>query len=114
MRFFADVSALALSLSDVELGTRYNGTPVLRAGGCFMAGPATHPSASPHSIVVPFDVDERGSLVEDAPTTYYVTAHYEKYPVVLVSLPHIDKNSLLDLLKNARRLALAKSRPRTR
>jgi hypothetical protein len=109
---FAEVSALALRLGNVEPGTRYDGSPVLRAAGCFMAGPATHPSASPHSIVVPFDIDDRAALIEDAPATYYVTAHYEKYPVVLVRLAHIDETSLLDLLGAARRLALAKSRPR--
>ena len=112
MKAFADVAALALRLVDVELGTRYDGSPVLRAGGCFMAGPATHRSASSHTIVVPFDMDERPALLEDAPATYYVTAYYEKYPVVLVRLANIDKDSLLDLLKNARRLAIAKSRLR--
>ena len=75
---------VGLTLPGVESGTRYDGSPVLKAGGCFMAGLATHPSAEPASLVVRMDVEQRQWLLEDAPATYYVTDYYEKYPVVLV------------------------------
>ena len=79
---FNIVRSVGLSLPDVEDGTRYDGSPVLRLGGCFMAGLATHRSAEPDTLVVRVDFDERELLLQDAPDTYYVTDDYRKYPVV--------------------------------
>ena len=77
-----------------------------------MAGVATHPSAEPGTLVVRVGLDERVSLLEDAPETYYVTDYYRPYPVVLVRLAHIDIDALRDLLAVSWRLALAKTRRR--
>ncbi|MEQ1912378.1 MAG: hypothetical protein ABMA15_26385 [Vicinamibacterales bacterium] len=41
---FDAVKAVGLLLPDVEATTRYDGSPVLKMGGCFMAGLATHRS----------------------------------------------------------------------
>ena len=73
---FNIVRTVGLTLPDVEDGTRYDGSPVLRLGGCFMAGLATHRSAEPHTLVVRVAFDERDLLLEDAPETYYVTDYY--------------------------------------
>ena len=109
---FAAVRAVGLSLPDVEDGTRYNGSPVLRLGGCFKAGLATHQSAEPDTLVVRVDFDERELLLEDAPETYYVTDYYRKYPLVLVRLPRVDRDMLTDLLSVSWRLTSAKGRNR--
>src|SRR5262249_22815089 len=109
---FAEVRSVGLTLPDVEAATRYDGSPVLKVGGCFMAGLATHPSAEPETLVVRCGVDERALLLEDAPETYYVTDYYRKYPLVLVRLSHIDRDALHDLLSVSRRLTLAKTRTR--
>jgi hypothetical protein len=103
---------VGLTLADVEATTRYDGSPVLKVGGCFMAGLATHPSAEPETLVVRFAIEERAALIEDAPETYYVTDYYRKYPVVLVRLSHIDRDALKDLLSVSRRLTLAKGASR--
>ena len=84
------VRTVGLALPDVEAATKYDGSPVLKMGGCFMAGLATHRSAEPETLVVRAGMDERAWLLEDAPQTYYVTDYYRNHPVVLVRLSRID------------------------
>jgi len=107
---FETVRAVGLTLPDVESATRYDGSPLLKVGGSFMAGLATHPSAEPATLVVRADADERELLIEDAPQTYYVTDYYRKYPLVLARLSRLDRDSLRDLLSMSRRLTLSKTR----
>ena len=109
---FERVRRIGVLLPGVESVTRYDGAPVLKACGCFMAGLATHPSAEPGSLVVRIDTDERQWLLEDAPETYYVTDYYEKYPLVLVRTSRVDENALRDLLAVSHRLTMAKARRR--
>lgn len=108
---FAIVRTVGLSLPDVEAATRYDGSPVLKLGGCFMAGLATHRSAEPDTLVVRIAFDEREWLLQDAPETYYLTDYYRKYPLVLVRLSHIDRDALSDLLSVSWHLTAAKTRP---
>ena len=105
---FARIRRLGMTLPEVESATRYDGSPVLKAGGCFMAAVASHPSAEPASVVVRMDVDQRHWLLEDAPETYYVTDYYEKYPLVLVRAARVGDDALRDLLAVSRTLTLAK------
>jgi hypothetical protein len=109
---FERVREVGLALPDVEAATRYDGAPVLKAGGCFMACLAMHPSAEPDTLVVRVGFEERGYLLEDAPDTYYLTDDYRDHPVVLVRLSHIDREALRDLLSVSRRLTLTKARKR--
>ena len=106
---FEIVRLVGLTLPDVEATTRYDGSPVLKAGGCFMAGLATHPSAEPATLVVRSAFEDRAWLLEDAPHTYYVTDYYCGLPVVLVRLARIDREALRDLLTVSWRLTLAKA-----
>jgi hypothetical protein len=112
VRAFERVKAVARGLPDVEAAIRYDGAPVLKAGGCFMAGIATHPSAEPDSLVVRVGLEERSYLLEDAPETYYVTDYYRGLPVVLVRLSRLDRDALRDVLSVSWRLTMAKSRRR--
>ena len=105
---FNRVARLGLELPGVEVTSRYDGTPLLKVAGCFMASLATHASAEPGTLVVRADLDERHWLLEDAPDTYYLTDHYRKYPVVLARLSRLDRDALRDLLAESRRLTLAK------
>jgi hypothetical protein len=107
---FAAVRKVGLTLPNVESATRYDGAPVLKAGGCFMAAIATHPSAERDSLVVRVDLDDRDALLEDAPDTYYITDSYRPYPVVLVRLSRVNADAVRDLLSVSWRLAMAKSR----
>ena len=43
---FETVQAVGLALPDVEVAVRYDGSPVLKAAGCFMAGLALIPRPS--------------------------------------------------------------------
>jgi len=85
---------------------------VLRVGGAFMAGLASHESAEPGTLVVRSAAEDRRWLLEDAPEIYYLTDYYRKHPVVLARLAHLDREALRDLLSVSRRLTLGKARIR--
>jgi hypothetical protein len=105
---FDTVKAVGLQLPGVEAATKYDGSPLLKVGGSFMAGLATHPSAEPDTLVVRAGMDEREWLLADAPETYYLTDYYRNYPLVLVRLSRIDREALRDLL-SVSRLTLEKT-----
>jgi hypothetical protein len=111
---FETVRTVGLALPDVEATTKYDGSPVLKMGGCFMAGLATHRSAEPGTLVVRAGFEEREWLLDDAPETYYLTDYYRSYPLVLVRLSRIDEDALRDLLSVSWRLTLPKARKRGR
>ena len=111
---FEMVRTVGLALPDVEAARRYDGSPVLKLGGAFMAGRATHPSAEPDTLVVRSGFEEREWLIADAPETYYLTDYYRSYPLVLVRLSRIDRDALRDLLSVSWRLTSAKARKRGR
>src|SRR5262245_41283866 len=106
---FAAVRTAGLTLPGVEAATRYDGSPVLKLHGCFMAGLATHASAEPGTLVVRSDFEDRVWLLEEAPDTYYLTDYYEKYPLVLARLSRIDADALRDLLAVSWRLTRVKA-----
>jgi hypothetical protein len=108
MATFEMVRAVALTLPDVEASTKYDGTPVLKRAGCFMAGLAAHPSAEPGTLVVRVRPEERDTFLDEAPGTYYLTDYYEPHPVVLVRLSRIDRGALRDLLGMSWRLTSSK------
>jgi hypothetical protein len=102
---------MGLALPDVEAATKYDGSPVLKVRGSFMAGLAMHRSAEPATLVVRTGLEERDWLIEDAPETYYLTDYYRRHPVVLVRLSRIDPDALRDVLAVSWRLAVGRTRP---
>jgi hypothetical protein len=111
---FERVRLAGLTLPGVEATTKYDGSPVLKLRGCFMAGLARHPSAEPGTLVVRAAFEEREWLLEDAPDIYYLTDYYRKYPLVLVRLSGIGGDALRDLLAMSWRLTAAKAGRRGR
>lgn len=111
---FELVRNVGLTWPDVEAATRYDGSPVLRIDGVFMAGLAVHPSAEPCTLVVRADREDREAFIEDAPDTYYLTDYYRPYPLVLVRLERVTQDALRELLSASRRLTLPKTRRRGR
>ena len=105
---FELVKELGCRLPDVEAATKYDGSPVLKVHGVFMAGLAMHASAEPKTLVVRAEFDARDGLLEDAPETYYVTDYYRRYPVVLVRLSILEREALSELLAGSWRMAVAK------
>lgn len=121
---FDTVTEIARAFPDVERVAKYDGSPVLKVHGSFVAGLATDESArrrpgalarqaEADSLVVRVDFDQRVWLLEDAPDTYYVTDYYRKYPVVLARLSALTRDAVHDLLAGSRTLALEKV-PRAR
>ena len=102
---------MARRFPDMEAVTKYDGSPVLKVNGSFVAGVATDESAEANTLVVRMDIDERAFLLEDAPETYYLTDYYSKYPVVLARMSELNPDAVHDLLAGSRTLALQKVRP---
>ena len=111
---FDVVRRIGLALPGVEAATRYDGSPVLKLAGVFMAGLATHSSAEPNTLVVRADLEERDFFIEDAAETFYMTEYYQRYPLVLVRLERVTEAALRDLLSTSHRLTLPKTRLRRR
>ena len=111
---FERVRTVGLTFPDVAADVKYDGSPVLRLGGAFLAGLASHESAAPDTVVVRMDFDQRELLLEEAPETYYVTDYYKNLPVVLARLSRLDRDALHDLLSVSRRLTLPKAGKRQR
>jgi hypothetical protein len=88
---FDEVRIAGLQLPSVAAVTKYDGSPLLKLGGAFLAGLATHPTAEPDTLVVRIDPEEREALLDDAPETYYLTDYYRRYPVVLARLSRLDR-----------------------
>ena len=110
---FDIVRIVGLALPSVEAAAKYDGSPVLKVDGIFMAGLATHPSAEPGTLVVRSGIEERERLLEDAPETYYLTDYYRSYPLILVRLSRVAPDALHDLLSVSWRLTMAKVRRRS-
>ena len=111
---FEIVNQVGLTLPDVEVATRYDGSPVLKVAGVFMAGLATHSSAEPNTLVIRADPEARELFIEEAPDTYYLTDYYRRYPLVLVRLQRVTREALRELLSSSHRLTLPKTRLRRR
>ena len=104
---FDAVRRIGLRLPDVEEGTMY-GSPALKVRGNLLACLAVHKSAEPDTLAVRIDFGERDELIDADPKTYYLTAHYVDYPVVLVRLARIRTDALSDLLSAAWRFVSAR------
>jgi len=113
-RAFDIVRTIGLELPGVEATTKYDGSPVLKLDGIFMAGLAMHPSAEPDTLVVRSELDDREALVEDAPETYYLTDYYRSYPLVLVRLKRVEPDALRELLSVSWRMTRSKTHRRRR
>ena len=94
---FDVVRAIALELPGVEESSLH-GFPSLKVSGRLLTCPAIHKSAESNSLAVRIGFEQRAELMAAEPGIYYVTAHYVKYPAVLVRLDEIDRGSLRDLL----------------
>jgi hypothetical protein len=110
---FDTVADIARAFPDVERVIKYDGSPVLKVQGSFVAGLATDESAEADTLVVRIAPDQRVWLLDEAPDTYYLTEYYRKYPVVLARMSALNRDAVHDLLTGSRTLALEKV-PRAR
>ena len=79
---------LGLELPDTVEGTSY-GMPALKVRDKMFARLRE---------VVWTDFLEREALTQGDPETFFITPHYEDYPLVLIALEHVDAEELRELL----------------
>ncbi|GAA3987010.1 MmcQ/YjbR family DNA-binding protein [Actinomadura viridis] len=80
-------------LPEVERSTSYR-TPALKICGSLFA----RLREDEESIVVFTDPMERDALMREDGATFFTTPHYEKHPIVLVTLASVDDDQLGELL----------------
>jgi hypothetical protein len=102
---FDDVRRMALTWPEVEDGTSY-GTAALKVRKKMLA----RLKEDGDSLVMPgVPQDERDMLVETQPDTFYVTAHYRDYPMVLIRLSRAKRAAVEPLLRRHWRTLASKA-----
>jgi len=94
---------IALALPAVEEGVSY-GTPAFRVRGSLFA----RLREDGDSLAIKIDFDERETLMGADPDTFFITDHYQNYPMMLVRLSKVGRDELRDLLEQAWRRAAPK------
>jgi hypothetical protein len=98
-----DVVDIGARFPGVVEGTSY-GTPSLKVRDKFMCRLRTNPDALVMRVI---DLADRDALVKGEPDTFFVTPHYQGYPVVLVRLEAVEREMLAELVEDAWRLQAA-------
>lgn len=97
MKDWDAVTAFALTLPDVELGTAY-GKPAAKLNGKMLVA-TTAPD--PASFVVHAPLDEKELLLETDPDTFWETDHYRGWPAVLVRYNSSDPERVKNVIRRA-------------
>jgi hypothetical protein len=98
---FEDVREIALSMPEVSETTSW-GMPTFKAGKTtFAVEPHPRPDVEPNSLGVPMSFEERARRLAVSPEIYYLTAHWTKYPGVLVRLSTVGRDDLREILAAA-------------
>ena len=103
-RTYERVCALALKLPGVELGTSY-GTPAIKVKGMLMARLR---SEAEGGLAIRCDFVERQMLLQAAPEAFFLTPHYQDYPMILIKLEVVRTDALPDLIERAWRMVAPK------
>jgi hypothetical protein len=101
---FQAVASVACKLPEVEISKSY-GTPALKVRGKLLA--RLHQDGE--SLVLRTELLDRQILMQADPDTFYITEHYQNYPLVLVRLSKVSRAALPDLMERAWRLVAPKS-----
>ena len=104
MPTWEDVVAAGTRFPGVEESTSY-GTPSLKVRGKFMCRLRTNPDAL---VVRVIDVADAEALLKGDPDVFFITPHYEGWPVVLVRLEAVDPDQLAELVEDAWRMQAPK------
>ncbi len=97
MATWDDVRALGLELPEAEESTTYR-EPAIKVAGKSFAWLSPHERGA---LVLRCDPEERPLMVESKPDVYWVSPHYERWPMVLVHLDAIDPKELADRLADS-------------
>jgi len=101
---FQTVAAVACKLPEVEISKSY-GTPSLKVRGKMMARLLEDSEV----LVLRAELLDRQILMQADPDTFYITDHYQNYPLVLVRLDKVSRAALPDLMERAWRLVAPKT-----
>ena len=105
---YETVREIALALPNVDDGLSY-GAPALKVNGKHLF---VRLREDLNAIVLKTTFEEREELMAGDPQAYFITDHYLNYEYVLVSLEHVRRDALGDLIRRAYQLATRKSRHR--
>ena len=97
MATWDDVRALALALPEAEEGTLYR-KPAFRVAGKAFAWESPHEHGA---LTLRCDPDERPLMIDARPDVFFVTPHYDGYPMVLVRVEAIDRDELAARLEDS-------------
>lgn len=98
---FARVLEIARRFPGVEESRSY-GTPAIKVKGKILARLR---SESEGGLALVCDFVDRQMLMQADPETFYVTPHYEDYPMVLIDLTKVRWDAMPDLIERAWRQA---------
>lgn len=101
---FQTIASVACKLPEVEISKSY-GTPALKVRGKLMA--RLHQDGE--ALVLRTELLDRQILMQADPEVFYITEHYQNYPLVLVRLSKVRREALPDLMERAWRLVAPKS-----
>ena len=88
------------------------GAPALKLGGRLVACMASHKSAEPGTLVLWTTFEQREAMIAEEPEIYYLKAHYETHPAVLIRLSRVSRDAMHDLLSGAvTTIGAAKKKP---
>lgn len=94
---FARVLEIARKLPGVEESRSY-GTPCIKAGGKLLARLR---SEAEGGLAIFCDVVDRQMLMQADPEAFYLTPHYENYPMVLINLDKVRWDAMPQLVEQA-------------
>ena len=91
-----DVRETGLALPGVQEEASY-GTPALKVKGKLLV----RLKEDAETLALWVDYEERHALLHEQPTVFFLTPHYENYPMVLVRLAEVDREELAELVTEA-------------
>jgi hypothetical protein len=97
---FDDAREIGAQLPDVKVTSDRMGV-ALKIGREILACTAIHKSAEQGTLMVRLGTARRDALMSENPKAFYLTPHYEPYPVVLVRLTQVGRAHLRALLQDA-------------
>jgi len=97
---FDVVREIALGLPGAEDGLSY-GAPAVKVNGKLFVRWREDLNA----IVLKTTFEEREAMMDEDPKVYFITDHYLNYEWVLLSLEHVSRDVLPDLIKRSYDLA---------
>jgi hypothetical protein len=101
---FDTVRQLALALPEVVETTAY-GTPAFKVRKTLLA----RLKEDGETLGIKIEFGEREFRLMSDPEVFYVTPHYDGYPMILVRLAKIDRELMAELVHNAWRMVAPKT-----